>query len=492
MKKGMVLGVALLAGVTGCGDLIQDALERHQGALEKGLVNVFARDLTSGILEIKGLAGGIESLAPGLETGGGFGLAPAMSAAPGLRPMFGELCLSAGSVTFPKNDYAAIADEKSAEITLKYTCDGNGGYIYYQVDAAIQYKDGGNGTLHVEELEYAGAATDGNVLDGWSHVVNTRNFPANDERESVVGELIVDFGGDFEKPTKPRKYAHYEHVVTMRNGTVVTAEVTPQTPLTDGQDMSQGEARRTITHAAGDVTMTTEVAVITGKDIGTFDGNRYYADGKADTMHVESDGTNISIAAAGRDGFEREGSVNLSSGAYEVTTTFPEPHVIDTVFEEGIWRRNAGNGTYHRIITFRDGETTELDVPSIRVVGNTLTAEFTHTDRDDTVITGRLTVVEAATQHQVTLEVYNVLGDSATVEMTYYPDGTSRQAYEKDFKDTTQNPDEEGTFTFAADGSGTGTVTVYDDAGGKSVYQVSVDATGKVTITDETGFVTVL
>lgn len=487
MKKILVVALAIVG--TSCGGikLPQDVRE----ALKKGAVNHTAHTFASGLLDVDSLAGGIHALTPNVDVGTSLTLAPALRGAPGLAP---EPCSLPGQhlrITGDKNDYRADQDEKSAKLTIDATCIAG----YWQpttVHADVTYKDGGSGTIHI--IEDPEDTRDENVLTGFVKVTGERNFPANDERAKIEIEARLDLGGDFDYPTRPRFAKYLRLIVTMRNGAVVDGEILPEQPIEEGKDMVKGIAKRTTRHASGPITMTTEIAEVKGQDIGTYELVHLYAHGEKDTVHVEADGNTVKLIATGHDGYQREGKFNKADGSFELTTTFPATSPIEKIEESGTWKKQAGTGSYKRHVYFRNGREEELELEKVMIAANSLSGTFKYEVRPASTegeaakpekLSGDIKIVKSELDITIDVTITNETGDTATLHEVRYPDGTSKQNYTKDVKATFVNPDERGEFTFAADGSGTGTVTVQTDNGVTVTFQVTIDAHGNVTATQQ-------
>jgi hypothetical protein len=492
MKKLITAGIAALT-LFGCGALL-DSLEQLRASLEKGSVNKLAHDISSGLLDVQDLTGGLQGLAPKLgQAGAGVGRAPSFASAPGLQFVLTEhQCTEAQlgktvTVSFQKTDYPQSAEEKSAGIVVTQHCkdlEGIRVLVSSRVEADILYKDGGTGTMLV--VEYADETTDSNVLTGNTYLTAKRYFPEGDKRVSIALEAIVDTGGDWDNPPRDKTWSWGKFTLSMSDGTLAVVEVQPDEPIIDGEEMVKGTASRIVTHAAGPVTMTTEKAVLTDVDVGVYDLVRYYRDGAVDTVHVEADGQKLTLVAQGRDGFTREGEVDLITGVYAVVTIFPAGHAIEKVEESGTWRRRAPTGTYLRVVTFVSGRTTRLDMASIQISGKSLNASFTYHDTQGPVeLTGVLEIKRNDSATLVNLILINAAGDQAKFEQVHYADGSSVQKYEKDIQATAQNPDETGVFSFAVDGSGSGTVVVYKDDGATVTYQVTIIGNTSVNVLEE-------
>lgn len=489
MKK-MILAGAVAAALTGCGAL--DELAKQAARLAKlnaGQVTATGYGLAKNLVEVQQLSGGIAGLAPSLsESGSGVGFAPAASFAPGFRPAAEVMCNWTGrTVTTVTETYPAEKEEDSAEITLHVYCKDFTSYPKVTTATAeTKYKDGSTGTTHVYEID-----VNDDLTTGFDSLTIHRYFPTSDKRESFMFQAEVDLLGSWDYPNMWR-YGKYE--IVMRDGTQVTAEIKPTAPVKDGEDFTSGTASRTTVHAAGDIKLTSETAELTGKDEGSFTLVNEYRDGTKDNITVTADGVQVTLDAKGHDGYTRTGSLQLASGDYELVTTFPANMPIAKVTESGKWHKNATQGTYDRTIEWADGRTTETKVTA-NVTGTTIEATFSHEDVVDgdksDRISGKLTIDRRPTEIQVDLEVSNDDGDKAELTGILYADGTASLTYSKDLKETAGiNPDEEGTFAFAADGSGEGTVIAHDD-GGSTTYHVKIEADGTGTITEASGSIVV-
>lgn len=486
MKK-VILAGAVAAALTGCGAL--DELAKQAARLAKlnaGKVTATGYGLAKNLVEVQQLSGGIAGLAPSLsESGAGVSFAPAARMAPGFRPAAETLCNWTGrAVTTVTETYPAPEkEEDSAEITLHVYCKD---FVSYPkvttASAKTTYKDGSTGTTSVFEID-----VNDDLTTGFNSLTVNRYFPTTDKRERFMFHAEVDLLGSWETPNLWR-YGKYE--IVMRDGTQVTAEVKPTNPVKDGEDFTSGTASRTVVHAGGDIKLTSETAEITGKDKGSYTLVNEYRDGTKDNIKVTADGVQVTLDAKGHDGYTRTGSLQLASGEYELVTTFPANMPIAKVTESGKWHKNATQGTYDRTIEWANGRTTETKVTA-NVNGTTIEATFSHEDvvDDDKSdrISGKLTIDRRPSEIQVDLEISNDNGDKAVLQGMLYADGTASLTYTKDLKETAGvNPDEEGTFTFAADGSGTGTVIAHDE-GGSTTYNVIVNADGTGTITEASG-----
>lgn len=487
MKKLFLAG-AVAAALTGCGALDELAQQAARLAkLNSGKVTATGYQLAKNLIEVQQLSGGIAGLAPSLsDSGSGVSFAPAARLAPGFRPAAEAMCGWSGrAVTTVTETYTAPEkEEESAKITLYVYCASALSYPKVTTASAeTKYKDGSTGTTFVYELD-----VNDDLATGFDSLTIKRYFPTSDKRERFTFQAEVDLLGSWDAPNAWR-YGKYE--IVMRDGTQVTAEVKPTAPVKDGDDFTSGTASRTTAYApGGPLKLTSETAEITAKDEGSYHLVNEYADGTKDDITVTADGVQVTLDAQGHDGYTRTGSLQLASGDYQLVTTFPANMPIAKVTESGKWHKNATQGTYDRTIEWADGHTTETKVTA-NVNGNTISATFSHEDVVDADksdrISGTLTIERKPTEIRVDLEISNDDGDKAVLQGVQYADGTASLTYTKDLKETPGiNPDEEGTFTFAADGSGEGTVIAHDD-GGSTTYHVTINADGTGTITEASG-----
>ncbi len=476
MKK-LIVGT-LLVGLSACGnlaDFVED-LDQKGAPLNVGEVTATGHALSESLIGIQGLSGGIAGLAPNLGGKGGIGFAPALRAAPGLAPSDNN-CTGIGSFVIeePKTDYTAEQEEQSATIKITGRCEviGEPG-IPSSVEAAVVYKDGSTGTTLAYELDDAPSpTTDGNLFTGYIALDVSRYFAAGDERKSAHFIIEVDLGGAFENPPRTRYYRKANFEVVMSNGAQVNAEIVADEPIVDGEELTKGTATRTTIHAEGGaIVKTTEEATLTGKDTGSYHLVNEFEDGTKDDIKVTSDGTTVTVDAKGHNGFIRQGSLTLATGAFKLTTTFPAGSVIKTVVEEGTWLKDATSGSYERTVTMAD-DTIDHTKFDIQITGNTINATFTHND-----LSGDIEIVKSDSETSLKLNITNKTGDKASLVGTRYADGSAKLHYTKDLKSTTVNPDEEGDFTFQADGSGTGTVVAKNDAGATVTLTVVIKADG--------------
>jgi hypothetical protein len=483
MKK--ILTAALVAGsLTGCGIIEDLANELNKlDRLNAGQVALTGYQLSDAVLEVNNLSGGIQGLAPKLGNGNGspISLAPSSARLAAIQdPNWKCLSSYSGQVTEEnKTDYAAHQEEKSANITLDYKCLGAGDGPYITaVNAEIEYKDGSTGTTSFVETE--GDDTPDDVTEGFGKLTVHRYFPEPDKRTYAFFEATLDLQGSWEAPNL---WKQGKHIVKMRNGTEVTAEIIADEPFLDGEDFTAGTATRTIVHAEGNIKSTTETAEITGKDTGTYTLVNEYQNGTKDEITVTADGNQVTLDAKGHNGFTRTGSLHLVSGDFKLETTFPAGMVITKVTEWGKWQKNATNGEYNRTVELATGRIIESHVKA-NINGDAITATFTHeddaSDEDKSdLVSGSLSVVRNAFGTSLKFEVSNADGDKATLEGIKYADGSATLSYTKDLKSTPVNPDEEGEFTFNADGSGVGSITVHA-AGVTKTITVTVQPDGTV------------
>lgn len=491
MKK-IILAGAVAAALTGCGALEDLANQAARLAkLNPGKITATGYGLAKNLVDVQKLSGGVAGLAPSLsDSGSGVSFAPAARFAPGFRPAAETLCTWSGrTVTKVDETYPAPEkEEESAKITLHVYCKDTFSYPKVTTASAeTKYKDGSTGTTYAYELD-----VNDDLATGFDSLTVNRYFPTSDKRERFTFHAEVDLLGDWEAPNAWR-YGKFE--VVMRDGTQVTAEIKPTAPVKDGEDFTSGTASRTTVYAAGGpLKLTSETAELTGKDEGSYTLVNEYVDGTKDNITVTADGNQVTLDATGHDGYTRQGTLQLASGEYELVTAFPANMPIAKVTESGKWHKNATQGTYDRTIEWADGHTTETKVTA-NVNGSVITATFTHEDIVDSDksdrISGTLTIDQRPTETRVDLEISNDDGDKAVLEGVIYADGTATLSYTKDLKETpTVNPDEEGNFTFAADGSGSGTVIAHDD-GGATTYNVVINADGTGSISEASGSVVV-
>ncbi len=491
MNKFITTTVVILT-VSACG-LVENLENGLQNRLQAGQLVSTGRELSQDLGEIKRMAGGIHAFVPKLDEGqGNVNLAPRLRLSPRLSSHQDGACTETFDYKVVEDSitsYPPEAEESSAEVSLYMSCVIDESPVVAWMEAEIKYKDGSTGTTSVYEVDNVANndVPDFNLVTDFVLLKVARYFGQNDERVSFRFVAEVDLQGGWEENDNLWRYGWYE--VVLRNGAEVTAEIQPDEPIRNGEDMTTGTASRTMVHAAGKVTQTTEVAVITGVETGTFSKTVYYRDGKSDAIEVSSDGVNVTVHAEGRDGYVRDGSLNLQTGEYEVITEFPDGHLIDVVTESGTWRKNA-SGNYKRVIDFSDGRQalTEADVI---VVGNSLEASFSHeydtkNDTSSDSIEGEIYILDKPSVKEVSINITNGDGDSAKIESREFPDGSAKVKYSKDRIATADNPDEEGVFTFEADGSAGGEITVSAD-GTKTVYTVTINADGSGEVRDESG-----
>lgn len=480
MKRILSAGLVALS-MSGCGIVNEIVDELNQlSRLNAGSVTATAYQLTDGVIEVKKLSGGIQGLAPGLGgQGGGVAFAPALSLAPATAATTWTCDNDlVGTVTNPKKDYLPAQEEAEADITLSFECTKNEQARILALSADVTYKDGSTGTTVVVEID-GDDASPSDLLNGWSRLTLKRYYPEPDKRAFASFEAELDMEGSFDDGNLWR---YGKHVVEMRSGAKVTAEIIANTPVRDGEDFVDGTATRTVEHAEGEIKTTTESAEITGKDTGTYSLVNEYANGTKDEITVTADGQVVTLDAKGHNGFTRTGSLDLVSGDFELVTTFPAGMPITKVTETGTWQKNATSGEYNRKVEFADGRVAESQIRA-NVNGDTITATFTHEDNTadgDTSdkVDGSLVLTQSPFGTLVKFEISNAQGDKATLDGTKYADGSAVLHYTKDLKDTAANPDEEGTFSFNADGSGQGVITVKSDRGTATVT-VTVNKDGQ-------------
>lgn len=467
MKK-LLVAVLAAASLSACG-LAEEIAKLQAGKLDAAKVSATGYTLAKSIQDVQSLSGGLNGLVPKMSDGGGVGLAPAMRLAPSLAPLANEQCPATGSfpqvVTYTetKETFPAEAEETKTVTSINLLCN-SAGAAPYVISAHVEgwYKDDSTAVANAVELDASDITTKDDLLAGLSGLVYTRYFAEGDERKQFTLELDIDFDGAMEAPNLLHRG---KFTVAMRNGTTVVAEVIPETPLADGEEFTQGTATRTTTYAEGDLKITTETAEVTGKDIGTYHVVNEYADGTKDDVTISSDGNVITLSATGHDGYTRSGSLQLASGAYSLVTSFPQGSPIQTVTESGTWHKGSTSGTYARTVVWADGHTSQSNA-TITVGENSLSATFKHEENinDGSVsdaITGKIDIIKKADlSTTLTIEVSNGDGDKAVLDGVKYADGTAKLHFTLDLVATPENPDQEGDFIFAADGTGTGKITV--------------------------------
>ncbi len=487
MRKTIVAGVAALA-IGGCGELGALA-EALRAGLDKGHVNALAYQLTSDLIELETISSGLSGLAgQQVQLNISIGAAP-IAAAPGFRTL--STCVGSEGVDHTyeetKDDYGAGQEEARADMAITYRCV-EGAMVVKKFEADIVYKDGGTGSILA--VEEADGSQDGDLLTDFAEMTVVRNFPQKDARASITLHTLMNFGGGFDAPLpgRERTFKYAEATIKMRSGATIYQEANPTTPVAEGAEPESGMFTRELTFVGGPVTRRIEEVEIESAGKGTFEELTDFRDGTYSSRSAAIDGDRVKLEETRRNGVEKSGQLNLTTGDFSFQTTFPAGHEIFTITESGTWKKGAAKRSYSRRVSYNDPtrEPEALDVEVSVQDGNTLRATFSY-DAGDNYLTGDAAITREATRTTSRVTLENGLGDEVVVEEVRYPDGTAEQQYAKDYSSTQNvNPDETGQFAFAADGSGTGSVVVYaadyDVSESYVTYDVTIAADGAVQI----------
>jgi hypothetical protein len=221
---------------------------------------------------------------------------------------------------------------------------------------------------------------------------------------------------------------------------------------------------------------------------GRFEKLVQFADNSSASVAVTfaEDGTG-SFSETRRDGTKIEGTFDSAEkdghGSFSKTITFRAGHDPVSISESGeftIRPDSTVNGSFERIIRFRDGSTREESVTVDQTrVGDVLTTSLNVENADGSH--GFINIVETPEVDQVSGEWTNADQTFVVFTAESYPDGSAHlkfdvYASEAAFENGAA-PIASGEFDFYPDGSGRGTVT----EGGKT-YEVTINPDGSVII----------
>lgn len=472
--------------------------EEEEAGGQAGELNILTHELTDRILEMQLLSDGLPGMVPHWGNAAVFGaLSPQLvpqSAEPLLRtagenyPTVPALSLKEidclddgeGTHTVLKTDYAVDDDERSAEFTITYWCDDGVRHVK-RVDGDIEYRDGGTGSLLMEEAD----DDDGDILTGFASVAWSRAFPDGDAREGVEFHVTLSLGGALVKPPEPRLIKVVEMAAEMRSGASVHGVFRPTSPVEEGAEVLSGSMTHTVNFPEGPLAIMIARGEFSNRNVGYYEVAREYRDGRdSELFRLEGDGEALTLAEQRRDGSRRSGTFTLNRWELALDTEYPVGHPRTSMSERGQWNKTLGTGHYERRIEYRGPRGDSILDVSYLVGQQRVSAEFSLREAGD-IWAGTLLTSRRDTRIQSAMMMSNRIGDEVTVTTLRYPDGTSEQQYTKDLIATPRvNPDERGIFRFAPDGSAAGNVTVYaadfDTSGDAAYFDIVIDYDGKV------------
>lgn len=364
--------------------------------------------------------------------------------------------------------------------TKKTRNKGDDALIGY--DEAISFRDGSAGKTTLKDLDNP---SDGNLLKGILETTNVRNYTTIKEIEGSLFQITTLLN----TPNLPDddEIVRLFRGVKFVNGVISQDELIPNPPIHYGEEPISGTYKLNITFPKGELKSYLRLIDFKADKSGVISEKWIFIDeteGKRKTTY-NAEGL-VTVEAINRDGTKLSGVYNKADGSYKQVIIPPEDHPVKQIDEVGkikVDENENVSGKIHREIIFKGSDeiykediafAQEKNIVKIKTENNLGGHGETMITKNPESVTveGRITDKDGKVTDYVEL---------------HYADGTSKQLFFQDDPNTIISPDVQGEIEFASDGSGIGTIIVYNEDKTFVTYYIIFNGNGTGSIVDSEG-----